>query len=303
MAHACFCLRVFGFSPTNSTKRAERPHNQNRVHSSSKGKTRWVMTSVASLYRRLHVYSVFRHRIRSRLCYHHGFIVNGCRFTCQTTPPFTIRNLSAVTLPTWLPRFRWISRTKQKCLDCMFRISFYCLPFHNTFDLWRQILLVCDALGHLRAGQPLEGQHFCVPRRLNLPDSADWYKWAQCILHTTNKPLLFSLPAFCRWKMFCVKLKSVYFWAARVCCVCACDVDRTCHSQSNSQGVSSPQKRIFYLRDPVWVQEPNRLTRPLKKKRFMVVFGRLKCIQFLERSITDLMKDKRHKYQLLRNIE
>lgn len=36
-----------------------------------------------------------------------------------------------------------------------------------------QILLVCDALGHLRAGQPRGGQHFRVPRRLNLPDSAD----------------------------------------------------------------------------------------------------------------------------------
>lgn len=124
MAHACFCLRVFGFSPTNSTKRAERPHNQNRFHSSSKGKTRWVMTSIAFLYRRLHVSSVFRHQITSQLCYRHGFIVNGCRFTCQTTPPFMICNLSAVTLPTWLPRFRWISRTKQKCLDRMFRASF-----------------------------------------------------------------------------------------------------------------------------------------------------------------------------------
>lgn len=58
MAHACFCLRVFGFSPTNGTKRAERPQNQNRFHSSSKGKTRWVVTSIAFLYRRLHVSSV-----------------------------------------------------------------------------------------------------------------------------------------------------------------------------------------------------------------------------------------------------
>lgn len=73
---------------------------------------------------------VFTHQIPSRLCYRQGFIVNGCRFTCQTRPPFTICNLSAATLPTWLPRFRSMSRTKQKGLDRMFALHFN--AFHFT---------------------------------------------------------------------------------------------------------------------------------------------------------------------------
>lgn len=60
---------------------------------------------------------VFRHQITSLLFYRDGFIVNGCRFTCQTMPPFTILNLLAFTSPTWLHRFRFKLSTKQKFLD------------------------------------------------------------------------------------------------------------------------------------------------------------------------------------------
>lgn len=82
-------------------------------------------------------------------------------------------------------------------------------------------------------------------------------------------------------------------------------MDRSYDSQSNSQGVSSPQKCILYFRDPVWVQQSriDSVGHSKKKEIYGCFFGRLKCVQFLEGSITDLIEDKRHKYQLLRIIK
>lgn len=107
---------------------------------------------------------VFRHQITSLLFYHHGFIVNGCRFTCQTMPSFTICNLLAFTSPTWLQRFRFKSSTKHKLLDCLFTLYFngFHTPTEVIFDLSGQILFVCDSLGYLRASEPLKRQHFHV---------------------------------------------------------------------------------------------------------------------------------------------
>lgn len=106
---------------------------------------------------------VFRHQITSLLFYHDGFIVNGCRFTCQTMPPFMMCNLLAFTSPTWLQRFRFKLNTKQKLLDCLFALHFN--GFHTRteaiFHLFGQIF-VCNSLARLRAGEPLKGQHFHV---------------------------------------------------------------------------------------------------------------------------------------------
>lgn len=46
---------------------------------------------------------VCRHQIVSLVFYRSGFIVNGCRFTCQTTCSFRLCNLLAFTSPTRLP--------------------------------------------------------------------------------------------------------------------------------------------------------------------------------------------------------
>lgn len=143
MAHASSCLHVFGFSITNITKRTKRSHNQNRFHNSFEGQNmagydlRRLSLSQAPCLER-----VFRHQIASLLFYRGGFIVNGCRFTCQTMPPFTICNLLAFPLPTWLQRSRPTRRAKQKRFGS-------CVHAEVLFDSSGRIILACDSLGRL----------------------------------------------------------------------------------------------------------------------------------------------------------
>lgn len=91
----------------------------------------WPLSSLCITY----LDGVFRHQITSLLFYQHGFIVNGCRFTCQTMPPLTICNLLAFTSPTWLQRFRFKLSTKQKFLDCLFALDFN--GFHTPFLIYQ----------------------------------------------------------------------------------------------------------------------------------------------------------------------
>lgn len=92
-------------------------------------------------------------------------------------------------------------------------------------------------------------------------------------------------------------------------CVCLLRVCVWCgqklrFTEQQSGCVIATKTYTLLPRPRLGTTEPNRLSRPLKKKEiYGCFFGRLKCVQFLEGSITDLIEDKRHKYQLLRIIK
>lgn len=155
MAHACFCLHMFGFFPTNNTKRTKR-FQRKQISDQFEGQN----IVGYDLYRLCVSQAPCPDNISALLS--RCFLLWTAAVTCQTMPPFTICNLLAFTSPTCLQRLHFKLSTKQKVLDCLFalHVNEFHTPTEAIFDLYRQILFVCDSLGPLWAGEPPKDNMF-----------------------------------------------------------------------------------------------------------------------------------------------
>lgn len=165
MAHACFCLRVFGFSPTNGTKRAERPQNQNRF---------WISQQFEGQNTAGH--DLRRLSLSQAPCLGAPDNISALlspRFYCERLQIHLPNNAPIHDAQPLGPHFAHMASEVPLDIENKAEMFGSHVPRFILMPPTSQILLVCDALGHLRAGQPRGGQHFRVPRRLNLPDSAD----------------------------------------------------------------------------------------------------------------------------------